>query len=377
MTKRYYRPELDALRFFAFLCVFTSHKTEAVGPGFFRAIGRAGDFGVPVFFLLSAFLITELLLREREATGTVHIRAFYVRRVLRIWPLYFAVYWAWWLGHYLSAGPQPGASLYFTFFLGNWFIAHHGWMNFTINPLWSISVEEQFYICIPVLMRFGGRRALKAMSGVLLFSSYIVITHFAVHHNGGDAAEWCNSFFQFQFFAAGIQIALLLHGRTFRFPPLARVAAVMLALAAWFAAAGPLHARIRHPGDPMPMPNIVQAISGWGLVLIGAILFFVAVVGIPSRFVPRWLSYLGKISYGLYVFHCFVIYFLVWHGPLAQFELSIGLTTNMKDAANTGLVLLITIGISALSYWGFESPFLRLKERFTFVESRPVSNEAQ
>src|SRR5579859_3569851 len=94
-SRRYYRPELDALRFFAFLAVFAFHRmdyvpTDPVKDVWAYRIGSVGAFGVPVFFLLSAFLITELLVRERVSTGRVHIRSFYARRILRIWPLYFA-----------------------------------------------------------------------------------------------------------------------------------------------------------------------------------------------------------------------------------------------------------------------------------------------
>jgi len=95
--ERYYRPELDVLRFLAFLSVFTVHRLDHVP--IHRAqhywlynICLLGNFGVPVFFLLSAFLITELLMREDDRLGTIHIRSFYMRRVLRIWPLYFGVF---------------------------------------------------------------------------------------------------------------------------------------------------------------------------------------------------------------------------------------------------------------------------------------------
>ncbi|HEY0745209.1 MAG TPA: acyltransferase family protein, partial [Steroidobacteraceae bacterium] len=99
---RYYRPELDVLRFFAFFMVFLSH----VVPGddvFYRQLhippraadlivnaASGGAFGVDLFFTLSAFLITTLLLREKELHGTINISSFYVRRALRVWPLYFA-----------------------------------------------------------------------------------------------------------------------------------------------------------------------------------------------------------------------------------------------------------------------------------------------
>src|SRR5258708_24969859 len=89
----FYRPGLDILRALAFLLVFVAHGlvSELDKPTQLGAIGRAGEFGVCVFFFLSSYLITELLLREKRETHTIHIPAFYVRRILRIWPLYFAM----------------------------------------------------------------------------------------------------------------------------------------------------------------------------------------------------------------------------------------------------------------------------------------------
>jgi peptidoglycan/LPS O-acetylase OafA/YrhL len=97
-TQRFYRPELDALRFFAFLIVFLFHGMNTFLDHPFRNVEVfhwpwIGQWGVPLFFFLSAFLITELLLRERESFGKVHLGAFYTRRILRIWPLYFAAFW--------------------------------------------------------------------------------------------------------------------------------------------------------------------------------------------------------------------------------------------------------------------------------------------
>src|SRR5579871_6137530 len=101
-VERFYQPELDALRFFAFFGVFLFHAAPRyiefydhagaprwLGNLLISAFG-AGAFGVDLFFALSAYLITSLLLRERNATGTLDLRGFYMRRILRIWPLYFA-----------------------------------------------------------------------------------------------------------------------------------------------------------------------------------------------------------------------------------------------------------------------------------------------
>ena len=98
---RFYRPELDGLRFYAFLGVFVCHTlpNEATFysilhlpmPWIWSAVVRSGAAGVDLFFVLSAFLITSLLLRERQDTGKISLRLFYIRRILRIWPLYFLV----------------------------------------------------------------------------------------------------------------------------------------------------------------------------------------------------------------------------------------------------------------------------------------------
>jgi peptidoglycan/LPS O-acetylase OafA/YrhL len=87
---RFYLPELDSLRFFAFLGVFIAHVSpiSSLRPLYALPIFAAG-FGVDLFFTLSAFLITELLMREKERFGSLNVGAFYTRRILRIWPLYF------------------------------------------------------------------------------------------------------------------------------------------------------------------------------------------------------------------------------------------------------------------------------------------------
>ena len=86
--QQFYRPELDLLRFFAFIMVFVAHT---VNLRHFNWVFEAGGNGVCLFFLLSAYLIAELLMRERDSTQSVHVGAFFARRILRIWPVYFLV----------------------------------------------------------------------------------------------------------------------------------------------------------------------------------------------------------------------------------------------------------------------------------------------
>ena len=371
---RYYRPELDGLRFFAFVCVFCFHRMDYVpldpsrNPWLFK-FSTAGAFGVPVFFLLSAFLITELLMRERDATGTVHVKAFYVRRILRIWPLYFAAFFGLAvLNHFLpGVGPATHSSwLAFSFFAGNWYIVRHGWIAGPVDPLWSISVEEQFYIVIPLVIAFAGRRGLRIASYLLLAVAYVVIVRYALHPTAGDNGEWTDSFVHFQFFCAGTLLALLLRGRLSRLPVLARLSGFVLGFGCWFLC---LRLGVK---SWEPHAGVAGSIAGWALMLLGAILFFLSTLGTAERYIPRALAYLGRISYGLYIFQSLILYFVFEKGGawLTKIVRTLHLPDGLRASIGTAVVLAATFVVAHLSFKFFERPFLRLKERFTFVRAR-------
>jgi peptidoglycan/LPS O-acetylase OafA/YrhL len=375
-SSRFYRPELDALRFFAFLCTFAFHWMDyvpfdtQVHYTMFDVL-TAGAFGVPIFFLLSSFLIVELLLREREQTGGIHIKSFYVRRILRIWPLYFAVFYGLVvLGHWLPniSTHQPVAWLAFTFFAGNWYIMQHGWIAGSIDPLWSIAVEEQFYIAIPLLTRFGGRKLIAGLSVLLIAISYLVSVHYAKLVYSGESGQWVNSWFEFQFFAAGALLAIFLRGRVPRLSFITRALAFAVAACLWIVPVMAFDVK-SYDGHP----SIPGALIGWSMVLAGSVLFFLAVLGISERYVPRWLVYLGRISFGLYMFHSFIFHCVFSLDPhlLPDAVSALHLAPIAAPILGTALVLALSIAVAAASYRFFERPFLKLKERFTFVQSRP------
>lgn len=375
-AKRYYRPELDALRFCAFLSVFLFHGLGYYAPGAFRNIevyhlGWAGQWGVPMFFFLSAFLIVELLLREHDATGTVGIKAFYLRRILRIWPLYFFAYALFAVLNLWIPGINPDVSKtwpYFLFFLGNWYISQHGWIAAAVDPLWSISVEEQFYILIPVLAAFGGRRALKAASVLAILVSYWAIYRYARITWTEDNGAWTNSLVHFQFFAGGALLAVALQDRVPKGRWPIRVTAFAAGLACWVIAQTAFGVR-----GWKPFTTVAQAFAGWPLILIGCALFLLAFLGIPGEKIPQWVRYMGRISFGLYVYHS-LVYHLVFH-YMAAWLRHPGVTTAWWRLYVVWAYILLVFAISALmahlSYRYYERPFLRLKERFTIVPSRP------
>ena len=115
---------------------------------------------------------------------------------------------------------------------------------------------------------------------------------------------------------------------------------------------------------------VVGGIIGWLMVLTGSVLFFLSALGTPERFVPRWLTYLGRISFGLYMFHS-LIFHLVFEVAFKRYQASLHISETILPYFGTALVLLLTILAAVISYAFFEKPFLKLKNRFTFVRSRP------
>lgn len=372
---RYYRPELDVLRFLAFLLVFITHRNDLapidpVAHPWFHAFTMTGVYGVPVFFLLSAFLITELLERERELTGKIHARAFYVRRILRIWPLYFLIFFGLvFLNRFLpgAGADSPAKWLAFTLFSGNWYITFNGWIEYPVNPMWSLSVEEQFYIAIPFLAMLG-RRALIGVNILVLIVAYCVIVHYArgFPPGGGFSGQWTNSFVQFQFFAGGMLLALFLRGRRPDWHIAIRIALFASAVGMWLVAFTVFGIKADWPSS-----TVLQSLAGWPLVLAGAALMLVSLLGTPRRFLPGPLIYLGRISYGLYMIHIFFFWLVYdkFRPLLTQVTEDAGIA-GWRDNIGQLIAFAATVFFASLLYRFYEMPFLRLKRRFTFVPSR-------
>lgn len=373
---RYYRPELDVLRLVAFLLVFFTHRMDLAHidrhahPWRYN-LSLIGVFGVPVFFLLSAFLITELLTREQEQVNTIHLRAFYMRRILRIWPLYFAALLGLtMLTRYIPhAGiTTPGSWLAFTFFSGNWYICKYGWLRaYPVNPFWSLSVEEQFYLIIPLIALYGRRRGLTIVCLGLLVVAYLAIYLYGIHPRTGFSSQWTNSFVQFQFFATGTLLSLGLRGRLPHRHPFLRIHLAAAAIGCWLIAFLQFGVEADNPHPA----NAAGSLIGWGFVLAGTTLLFLSLLGASSKYLPKAAIYLGRISYGLYLIHALVLYmvFHVWKSSLTDLSATLHLAY-WRNAVGTAIALAATILLAMLSYHFFESPFLRLKKRFTFIPSR-------
>jgi peptidoglycan/LPS O-acetylase OafA/YrhL len=348
----FYRPELDCLRFFAFLAVFVHHTIPKTAdfylahhlPTMLANVAYAGAFGVDLFFCLSAYLITELLLREKDQVGHLNVKAFYIRRMLRIWPLYFTfVLFA--FGLSFIDRTQHFSATQLTMFLmlaGNWPAATTS-LQSVVVPLWSVSIEEQFYLLWPLAVRRATRKQILTIC--ILMVSLAFAWRFVIQtrmHSPHDMI-WNSTFSHLDSIAYGILLSLVPFQK--RTPPWMRLAFLLGGLSAWLFAAS-----VHDQGDVM-----------MAFVALGSVTILRAAVG--AKLNHPVLVRLGVVSYGLYVYHELFMHVLNWIMPPHHV---LGFVLWWVSS------LFCTMIAAFASYRWLESPFLRLKHRFAIVKSRPV-----
>jgi peptidoglycan/LPS O-acetylase OafA/YrhL len=379
-TERFYCPGLDVVRFLAVIAVFLHHELPRtitqehngiawghLGPGakiIFAGTANAFGFGLPLFFTLSAYLIGTLLIRESERYGTIDLRAFYIRRVLRIWPLYFVGLT---IGGIfaLFIDKRPHDLMLFAAFalmVGNWFSMIWHTSN-PMMPLWSISIEEQFYLFSPVTIRHLSRRGLFIFSWLLIALSDVTLYILGQFHADADQTIWYNSFVQFQMFGAGLLLCLWTHHRKLDIPFWGRALALFGGFICWLIASFVFGAKQMAPATSGP-----SIMAGYTVGAVGCLLIIVALLHAERRWLPRWMIWLGRISFGLYVYHGVAIRVVAF-------------CFNQERGYEHFLLCFIsaaglTVILAALSYRFLELPFLRRKERFEVAyvkEAEPIA----
>jgi peptidoglycan/LPS O-acetylase OafA/YrhL len=363
-NSRFYLPELDGLRFFAFLAVFLSHVAafsngaNEAKPAIIQIFNMMGRFGVDLFFALSAYLLTTIMMREKEQYGNFDLRAFYMRRLLRIWPLYFTWVGALILTRHLWSDYSLGFFVPWLLFAGNFQASVMAINSLVILPLWSLSVEEQFYVIWPLLVRNLTRRGLIVAGTVIL-----ILTNFArfelIRAGFTPHQIWFSGFARLGAIAAGILVAALM-----RHPvQWGRRILVVFGLLCW-AEAGMCHLLLSRPeGFAAPM---------WGFTVaaIGSVAFLIAAIGVkPGNLLTNpVLVYLGRISYGLYIFHGAALVVAAQIVPAASNEVFWPMFA--------AVAFTLTLGLAAASYRYLESGFLRLKKRYEVIRSAPILKAA-
>lgn len=357
---------LNGIRAIAALAVVVAHTTIALGefgldPYLFGRNpdgGPAGimlaQYGVTMFFCLSGFLIGYLLLLEKD-NQPVDIRNFYIRRVLRIWPLYYA-YLAAAVIVTVAVGNHAGLDTLPYYLL---LAANVPFILGTAIPLlahyWSLAVEEQFYLFFPwVVGRIGRSLPAFLIGFAVLFLAAKALLRY-VDLGQGPIPFMVLDLTRFQCMMIGAVGAWYYHAGDDLF--LRATTNLPVQLLCWFVVV--LLVLQRFHIASIIDHEIVAAVTP--CIIVGQ------VTG-RNRIVPldlTVLDFLGKISYGLYVLHPLVIFLL---GRSVRFE-----GENPLDYVLAyGLVLGTTIGLAYASYRYFERPFLRQKERFSAVLSSPA-----
>jgi peptidoglycan/LPS O-acetylase OafA/YrhL len=371
-----YRPQLDGLRFLAVFFVLFYHYSEWIRALKIPFTIDLGTF-ISFFFVLSSYLITTILLQKKKRdTGKFTIAYnFLVRRTLRIFPAYYFYLLLLIVLPFAGWDVRTHAALYFTYMSNFHIYAGQYWDTLT-SHLWTLAVEEQFYVVwIWVILLIPDRHLLKAFGSIIVFSVAFRLLYFYLHKNAGTEVipfiiltPACADGFAF-----GAILAWLHENGKECTPYLKKIFLFILPL--WIGLIL-LHAQ----GILLGFDRVFAGIGSMILVE-GAVKTYRNAMG---RFLEnRTVTYLGKISYGIYLYHLFVP-FVFWklYNPMAHYLLTkkkfdLAPLTEFLVFPLVSLVLyfLLTVGFAAISWHFLERPVSRLKRFFNYKASpnRPAT----
>ena len=341
-----HRPSLDGLRAIAVGGVVTYHLGATWLPG--------GFLGVDLFFVLSGFLITSLLLNEIARRGSVAYGDFLARRARRLLPALYLLLlavcsWAAWLALPEAIGDLRGAGLAALFYVANWFLIATGQSYFAdslgpspLEHTWSLAIEEQFYLLWPLLLLIFARRlsprALIAALVLLIAGS--VLTMAVLYDEGDPSVAYFGTLSRVHELLVGCLLAYLVH-RGLVMPLATRWAAwVPLVLIGVMMATVSDVTGFYYRGGSLVFCLIVA----WLILALGA----GSPGGGPTRLLS-WapLAWIGLISYGIYLWHWPLI---LWLTPAS---------TGLDGIALALLRLGATVGVAAASFYLVERPIRR------------------
>lgn len=382
MGKKVYFENLDSLRTIACLIVIFQHSglgktlrglTDNAFIINLIEIATNGGLGVSFFFVLSGFLITFLLLKEHQERGEISLKKFYMRRFLRIWPLYYAVvicgfFVIPFLKSMLGVSTALSNDLeYYVVFLSNFDLMQNGIDGLTgqsatmLNITWSVAIEEQFYLFWPLLFKFSKKRHyLYLMLAITLFSIL-----FRMYYR--------ENIYYLNFHTLSLMLDLSIGGAVAYLSIYSNgfqrfIQQLSKKLVWLFYAIGFLFIYLTYTPDYWPL------FDNYSLALTKVLTtVFFAFVIIEQNFCKnsiqklgryKLLSKYGKYTYGMYLLHPIVIYFLALFFKKLNDTLSIHYL--FSGLSFTLLTILLTVGISLLSYKYLELPFLKIKKKFQY-----------
>jgi peptidoglycan/LPS O-acetylase OafA/YrhL len=342
---------LDGLRAFSIIGVVWFHSWW--GTPYYSILEklpvlRMGQYGVDMFYVVSGFLITTLLLRERDRFGEFSLRQFYIRRTLRIWPLYYSVVALYvFVVLFFERSPQRSASFFhylpsFLTFTYPWFLVAK-WPGGIFNLAGTLAVEEQFYAFWPVV-----NRLLRGFWASLLMAGLIVVRMAA---GQGYLGRWLHNdtFIGRVVLSIAVPICLgailahALHSEkifAFLYPLLGKKWMAPLAACALLVSLAPLH--------------IYLWLTWTANILLVAACVVREDHGLAGLLRLRPLAYIGVVSYGMYLLNSLSIHLV--QAALSPLHL-------LHPAIVFPLAMGVAVGVAGFSYRYFETPFLEWKKK--------------
>ena len=359
--KRTYYPALDVLRGIAILFVFFYHNFQ------FLQVFEFGWAGVDLFFVLSGFLITDILLSSSDNKN--YFRNFYARRFLRIFPLYYVtliLFFA--LYPFLFSNEHKAAYQYYSqnqfwFWLHveNWLFVKKG---FSTSPylthFWSLAIEEQFYLFWPLIIYFlKDLKKIKITIVALIVVALAIRVYMRCYYPANFANYYCNTLTRMDSILIGCLLSI--HIKEGKKISGAVLKWLLAGCVAYFAGGFLL-------GGSLNLKNPYFSTFGYTIVSV----FFASLLYIflhKDFSILRWLkgsfllNYLGKISYGIYVFHI-PVYLVLSSLLMKILQKSYGMNSLQALFFIATVSLIVTLVASSLSFYYFEKPFMRLKKHF-------------
>lgn len=365
MQHKIYFPNLNGLRFIAAFLVIVHHieqiKSISQIDNYWEKlpfIHTIGKLGVVLFFVLSGFLITFLLLQEEHRHTKINIRKFYMRRILRIWPLYFTII-------ILALAILPNISVFklpslgkdiiykdlflkvilFVLLMPNMVLSLLGSIPYASHT-WSIGAEEQYYIIWPVVLRLLKKYRLNFM--IIFILSCLLVTQLLLSnlsdplpHKKVITALW-----------QGLNISCMAIGALFSILLFEKKKVLSVLLNPYlFYCVLIITVLMMFTGQQFPYINYEIYSVLFGIIILN----FAANKESKLSLEHRFFRYMGKVSYGLYMYHPIGIVLAIYFG------IAIDFTSNWFIYPSS---MIITTLIAAISFKYFESYFLKKKEKY-------------
>lgn len=359
MSKNFYFTKLDSIRTIAFFMVFLQHgfggivtRIKTIEPVQFiiKKLTMTGGVGVHMFFVISGFLITFLMIEEEKLNQKINLKSFYIRRILRIWPLYYLVLlFSIFLIPLVFNWISFDGSIIKTFLFLNNFDRDFG--SVSIGAFWSVAIEEQFYLFWPVFFIFIKNKKtltifclILAVLSVFFILSNIEISYYHTFGNIVYLMVGCIGAIYYSSNKTRVKVSFITKKASLL---------IFILIILFFI----LYSKSN------------TLLFTLNLIILPVCYLFIVlnVVSNDDGEKPTKLSILGKYTYGMYLYHTIIIFLI-----RVLFDLiNLDYLVNPFIGVAVGIIsLVITVFVSIISYEYFEKRFLKYKNKFSVIKTR-------